>query len=215
MLTASDDLQGNRLRLAVDGPHIVMKLFSRFQSRYPQVELAVALGNTLFVRQELMERRADLAILPGIKGHQNIHAVPLWQHTAVLIVPKNHPWAGRESVTLEQIASEPMVRREDGSMTQKKIDDAFKQAGLKPRFVLEFGSREALCEAVGAGLGCGIVWDSEAQGSTRFHVIPIRAAQIHSTDYIACLKSELTRPVVRAFLDVAATVPGNLRRTGL
>jgi DNA-binding transcriptional LysR family regulator len=61
-----------------------------------------------------------------------------------------------------------MVRRESGSMTQKDTGEAFRRAGVRPRFALELGSREALCEAVGAGLGCGIIWDSEAQDSNRF-----------------------------------------------
>lgn len=67
LLLASDDLQGSSLRLAIDGPHIVMRLLGRFQGRYPGVELAVAMGNTQFVRRELLDRRADVAILPGCR----------------------------------------------------------------------------------------------------------------------------------------------------
>lgn len=204
LLLASDDLQGSSLRLAIDGPHIVMRLLGRFQGRYPGVELAVAMGNTQFVRRELLDRRADVAILPGVQGHPKIHAVPLWRHTAVLIVARNHPWASRRDVTLAELNGQPMIRREAGSMTQKTIDDALRRAAVKPRFTLELGSREAVCEAAGAGLGCGIIWDSEAQDSMRFATVPLRGAPIHSIDHVACLKSEMPRQVIQAFFRMAS-----------
>ncbi|MCY1205391.1 HTH-type transcriptional regulator ArgP [compost metagenome] len=211
LLVTSDDLQGNKLRLAVDGPHVVMRLLGRFQKRYPGVALSVAMGNTRFVHDELLERRADAAILPGIKGHPAIHARPLWRHTAVLIVPPGHALASAQRVSFSEIGLLDLVRRETGSMTQKKIDGAFRTAGIKPNYILELGSREALCEAVAAGLGCGIVWDSEAQGSSRWHTVAIRGDPIESIDHVACLKAEANRPVLQAFFNTADDLAGNMK----
>ncbi|WP_049796586.1 LysR family transcriptional regulator substrate-binding protein [Cupriavidus pinatubonensis] len=134
----------------------------------------------------------------------------LWKHTAVLIPSHSHPWAERDEVTLAELRDQPMVRRESGSMTQKAIDEALRRAGVRPRFTHELGSREALCEAVSAGLGCGIVWDSEAQASERFRTIRLQSEPIHSTDYLSCLKSELSRQVIQALYRVAGALPRQL-----
>ncbi|MGE0714919.1 MAG: LysR substrate-binding domain-containing protein [Alphaproteobacteria bacterium] len=207
-LAVSQALEKGHLRLAIDGPHIAMGLFARFIARYPGVGLSVALGNSRFVRQELLDRRADVAILPGVAGHPQIHAVPLWHHRAVLIVADGHPWARRAEVTLAELDGQPMVGREEGSMTQRVVDEALAAAGVTPRIVLQLGSREALCEAVAAGLGLGIVWELEAAGSARFRTVPL-AGGIRSTDYVACLKSEWMRKSIKAFFQVAAGLPGN------
>ncbi len=207
-LAASHELEQGELRLAVDGPHIVMGIFARFIARHPRVGVSVALGNSRFVRQELLDRRADIAILPGVEGHPQIHAVPLWHHRGVLIVARNHPWAGRRSVELAELDGQPMIGREEGSMTQRLVDEALAKAGAAPRMVLELGSREALCEAVGAGLGAGIVWALEADGAPRLATIPLAGSPLASTDYVACLKSEWMRKSVKAFFQVALALPG-------
>ncbi|MBN8958818.1 MAG: LysR family transcriptional regulator [Rhizobiales bacterium] len=64
-LDASQGAERGSLRIAVDGPHIVMGLFARFLERFPNVSLSVAAGNTSFVRQQLLDRAVDLAILPA------------------------------------------------------------------------------------------------------------------------------------------------------
>jgi hypothetical protein len=77
-------------------------------------------------------RRVDAAILPGIKGHLKVHAVPPWKHTAVVTAAHDHELAQRARLSLGALDGKPMVRREAGSMTQKKIDEAFRLAGVKP-----------------------------------------------------------------------------------
>ena len=208
-LSASEELKNVHLRVAVDGPHIAMGLFARFLAHHPGVSLSVATGNSRFVKQALLERRTDVAILPAIKRHPQIHAVPLWHHVGVLIVARNHPWANRKSVDLQDLDGQPMIAREDGSNTQKAAHDALTKIGAQPKVVLELGSREGVCEAVAAGLGTAIIWELEAYGSRRFTAIPIRGDAIRSTDYVACLKSERLRRSVKAFFAIADTLPGN------
>lgn len=208
-LSASEELKNVHLRLAVDGPHIAMGLFARFLARHPGVSLSVAAGNSRFAKQELLERRTDVAILPAIKRHPQVHAVPLWHHVGVLIVARNHPWASRKSVDLKELDGQPMIAREDGSNTQKAVDEALAKAGAAPRVVLQLGSREGVCEAVAAGLGTAIIWELEAYGSSRFAAVPIRGNVIRSTDYVACLKSERLRRSVKAFFAIAENLPGN------
>ncbi|QND54508.1 LysR family transcriptional regulator (plasmid) [Phyllobacterium sp. 628] len=193
-----------RLRLVVDGPHVVMRLLSQLRLQHPHIKLAVGTGNSAFVRQELLDRRADIAILPGIKGHLKVHAIPFWHHKAVLIASRGSPLSERASVEFTDLNDLPMLRREHGSMTQTRIDAAFKQAGISANSLVELGSREALIEAVSQGLGYGIVWDGEAQDTERLRAIPITGSNLQSTDFIACLKSERERTAIRSLFAIAA-----------
>lgn len=206
ILTESAELESGQLSLTADGPHIAMGVFARFLARYPNIELSVAMGNTRFVREQLTERRTDLAILPGIERHPQIHAMPLWKHTAVLIVGNDHPWADRDSVRLAELDDQPMISREEGSNTRRVADAAMAKAGIRPRRILELGSREAVCEAVGAGLGFSVIWELEAAASTRFRTLHLQDASITSSDYLACLKSERLRRSIKAFFTVAASL---------
>jgi aminoethylphosphonate catabolism LysR family transcriptional regulator len=208
-LATSSEIQRGELRLAVDGPHIVMGLFAQFLARHPQVRLSVSMGNTQVVRQRLLDRHVDVGILPRIADHPRVHAVPLWIHRGLLITAHDHRLADRKVVSLTELEGEAMIGREDGSTTQALVDAAFARHGVKARKVLELGSREALVEAVAVGLGCGIVWELEALASSRVRAIPIENDELTTTDYIACLKSERERAIVKAIFAEAARMPGD------
>jgi aminoethylphosphonate catabolism LysR family transcriptional regulator len=203
MLTASRALTGGRIRVAADGAHIVMGLFARFMELYPRVELSVTLGSSRFVRDELLERRVDIGILPNVGGEAAFEALPIWRHTPVLIVPHGHRWAKRKSASIHDLDGEPIVMRKEGSNTQKELDAALARANVKPRVVLELGAREGVLGAVAAGLGVGVIWHVEAKGDTRFATLDLADTRMRSIDYIACLNSERGRRVVRAMMDVA------------
>ncbi|MCA3247989.1 MAG: LysR family transcriptional regulator [Azospirillum sp.] len=203
MLTASRALTGGRIRVAADGAHIVMGLFARFMELYPRVELSVTLGSSRSVRDELLERRVDIGILPNVGGEAAFEALPIWRHTPVLIVPHGHRWAKRKSASIHDLDGEPIVMRKEGSNTQKELDAALARANVKPRVVLELGAREGVLGAVAAGLGVGVIWHVEAKGDTRFATLDLADTRMRSIDYIACLNSERGRRVVRAMMDVA------------
>ena len=54
-------------------------------------------------------------------------------------------------------------------------------------------------------IGIGMLWELEARSSARVHVLGIRGANICSTDYVACLKSERNRKLVKAFFAMATS----------
>jgi DNA-binding transcriptional LysR family regulator len=105
----------------------------------------------MHVRRQLEDRRVDMAILPAIEDDASPVGVPLWLHSAVLIVPLNHSWARRKSARLSELDGKPMIMREEGSHTQRVLEAALKQAGVKPRTVLKLSSREGVLGAVAVG----------------------------------------------------------------
>ena len=206
LLTASRELRRGHLRVAADGPHIVMGMFVRFLRRYPAVRLSVTLGSTAYVRRQLEERRVDVGILPTIENDPHFIGVPLWKHSAVLIVPLIHPWARRRSVGIAELDDKPMMMRESGSHTQHVFEVALKRVGVKPRTVLELGSREGVLGAVAAGLGMGVVWKVEAMNDPRFKMLEMPDSGMRSTDFVACLHGERNRRVVRAMMEIAEAI---------
>ena len=62
-----------------------------------------------------------------------------------------------DNVTLEHLAKEPLILREDGSGTRMMAEKFFKSHAIRPRVRLSLGSNEAIKEAVAGGLGCAIL----------------------------------------------------------
>ena len=77
--------------------------------------------------------------------------------------------------------------------------------------ILEIGSREAIREAVAAGLGIGIVARSEFGGDLRLKALEFEGPRMKSTEFVACLAGRRGTPLVKAFLEVAKETTGDGR----
>ena len=193
-----------QLKLAFDGPHITMPIVAKFRDSYPEINLTVTMGNTRTVRQQLLDQQVDLAVLPRMSDEPRVYARPIRRHEAVVIVGEKHSWRTRRRMTVQDLHGQPMIAREPGSNTQRCVDEGLNKLGIKPNIVLRLSSREAVKEAVSANLGFGIVWECEAKDMAHLHAIRLLKSEIESTDYLACLKTELRRWPIKAFFDVSS-----------
>lgn len=109
------------------------------------------------------------------------------QHAVVLMIPAHHPWASRSTVDLAELQGIPMVLREQGSATRRRFEEALSVAAVAPEIVLEIGSREAVREAVAAGLGLGVIQEPEFSNDPRIAKAAINDADITAGEYIICL----------------------------
>jgi DNA-binding transcriptional LysR family regulator len=103
---------------------------------------------------------------------------------------------------LTELAGQRLLLREPTSNTRQTFDAAIAKANIVPGEVLEIGSREAIKEAVAAGLGVGIIAQSELGDDLRLKPLPFEGQQITSTEFVACLQERKGSPLVKAFLAV-------------
>jgi DNA-binding transcriptional LysR family regulator len=128
---------------------------------------------------------------------------PVRQDRLVLFVPKSHAWAKRRSVKPAELAGERLILREPGSSTRRVFETAMIRAGIALEEVIEINSREAVREAVAAGLGIGVVSESEFGNDPRLVKITLAEADLGATEYVACLTERKDLRLIRAFLELA------------
>ena len=203
LLTAARELRGGHLKAGADGPYFVMGLLASFIARYPGVRVTVAMGNSQSVLRDLVEYRTDVAVVARIDDDRRFHAKPYSRQRVVIFVPRGHDWAKRRTIKLAELDGQPMVLREEGSSTRQIIEEALKRAKVSPRVVMEIGSREALHEAVAAGLGIGVVTESELGQDDRLATLKISDATLEAREYVVCLKERSAVRTVQAFFDLA------------
>ena len=202
LLSAAQSLAGGQLRVGADAPMNVIPLLAAFARRYPGIRLSLSFGNSGKVLQDLIERRSEVAILADPAPDPRIYALPFRRDRLVAFVERGHAWARRRSVGLEELTGQRLVLREPGSTTRAIFEQALAERGLSSGEVLEIGSREAVREAVAAGLGIGVVLENEFGRDPRLHALPIRGARLEAVEYAACLEERRPVRVVRAFFDL-------------
>ncbi len=193
-------LEGS-LTVGADAPYQIMPIIAGFKARYPAVSVALKFGNSKWLLQALGDGQVDVIIAPNLAKYNRLFRVALAPDHLRLFVNLSHRWNSRETIDIEELAAETVVMRESGSTTRAIFDKAIKRAGIKLERTIEIGSREAVRDAVAAGLGVSLIPDSERGEDHRFHFIDIRNAALSSTEYVACLESFRDREPVRSFLD--------------
>jgi DNA-binding transcriptional LysR family regulator len=148
-------------------------------------------------------RRCDIAFLPNIPaGDDKLFSIPLQPDRLVVFVSQEHVWAERRSVSLEELVSQRIVLREQGSRTRSIFEEAIHDAGLALDNVMEISGREGVREAVAAGFGVGIVAENELLADSRLRALPVSNAELVHAEYVVCLQEMRSLRVNDAFLEM-------------
>jgi len=211
ILATARELAGGRLRVGADSPFFVVPLLGAFKRLHPGIQISVSLGNSEALLEDLVARRADVAIVPGLEADPRWHSVALHGDRIVAVVPRGHRWARRRVLEPREVVEDVVILREQGSRTRAAFEAAIAGERLIPREVLEIGSREGVREAAAAGLGIGIIAEREVGSDPRLHAVPIRHEALAVVEHAACVAERRNVRVVAAFfelIDATRTVAG-------
>lgn len=203
LLSRARDLTAGHLRVAAGGPYYAVPLLAAFGARYPGVHISLSIGNSEEVLDALLHYRADVAVISDLEADPRLEAIPYAEHRLVVFVPRQHPWARTRGIRLRDLEGQPMVLREIGSMTRRLFEQAIAKAKVAPRVVMEIESREAVSEAVAAGLGIGVVAEAELGHDERLVAVPVTDVAMLTREYVVCLRERRRLRIVSAFLDQA------------
>ncbi|MEO8936084.1 MAG: LysR family transcriptional regulator [Burkholderiaceae bacterium] len=152
-------LERGLLRLAVvsTANYFLPELIASFNARHPGVRVSLQVANRAFVLSALADGNTDLAIIGQPPDNVDTVAQHFKDNPLVVIAAPRHALVGREQVTLQRLAEETLVVREPGSGTRAAAERHFAAHGMAIRAGCEFGTNEAIKQAVRAGLGLAVV----------------------------------------------------------
>jgi len=204
LLQDSGVLKSGHLRVGAVGPFHVTEMLARFNQRYPGMQVSVRVGNSQAALEALLDYRTDVAVLAQFTRDARFHSVPYSRHPIMIFVHRTHRFAARKSIRLTDLEGERMILREEGSTTRKALDDALAAAGVKPRIVMEIGSREAIREAVIKGMGIGAVSEIEYIPDPQIRMVRVSDARMYTHAHVVCLAERRSARLVKAFLEIVA-----------
>ena len=104
------------------------------------------------------EGQADFAICTeSLELFNDLILLPCYRWNRCVLVPKDHPLANGEELTLESLASYALVTYTYGFTGRSQLNDAFKSHGLAPNVVLTASDADVIKTYVRLGMGIGIV----------------------------------------------------------
>lgn len=145
----------------IPGEYLLPAVLGRFRKKYPHITVRLDIGDTVKIHQGVLDGLYELGIAGYRSTDSRLVHEPLWEDELVLAIPADHPWAGRDSVSLAEVEQEPLILREAGSGTQKSLQDYFRRTGVHNiesfRVSARLGTSTAVKEAVKAGVGAAFL----------------------------------------------------------
>jgi LysR family transcriptional regulator, low CO2-responsive transcriptional regulator len=203
LLKEAGELRSGLLLVGAVSPYQVTDILAEFSRRYPSMQVQVRFGNSEFVLRQLLDFGTDVGVLAQFAADPRLHSLPYGRDSIVALVARDHPFAGRRSIRIEQLAGQRMVVREQGSTARKVMDAALAKAGVAPVVVMELGSREAIREAVAKGIGIGTVAEVAYTPDSRLRMVRFSNVDVHTDTHVLCVDVRRSARVVSAFLDIA------------
>ena len=215
MLKDSADLRSGTLKLGAVSPFHVIEMIERFNARYPDIYLSMALGNSEAVLHDLSDYRSDIGVLARDTDDERYFVQHYASFPVMAFVRLDHRLAAIKSIELADLAKERLLMRERGSTTRRALEEAMTAIGTAPRVAMEIGSREAIREAVIRGLGIGIVSESEFVPDPQLHPLPIAGSPVVTHIYACCLRERRRSRIISAFFEALRQEKPARPRTGL
>src|SRR5687768_10105409 len=206
LLTGGRALTRGDLRVSADSAYHVMPIHAELKRLHAGLTFTLKIDNSAAVLDHLTEHGADIAVMAKMTSDPRIHSMKLREDRLIVFVPQGHAWARRRQIRISELAGRDIVVRERGSITREVFEERLAQASVVSGSLIEVQTREGVREAVAAGFGVGVVFDSEFGTEARFHAIEVSDSDLTVGEYVACLQERRRLPVVRAFLDVARDV---------
>jgi aminoethylphosphonate catabolism LysR family transcriptional regulator len=210
LLEDSGQLRSGHLRVGAVGPFHVTEMLAGFNRAFPGVQVSVRVGNSETVLATLLDYQTDVAVLAHFTDDPRFHFVPYRRHPIMVFVHRSHRFAARKSIRIAELEGEGLIVREEGSTTRKALEDALAQAGVKPRILMEIGSREAIREAVIKGVGIGAVSEIEYVPDPEIRMVRVSDAAMYTHAHVVCLEERREARLVKAFLGIV----DDLQRSG-
>jgi len=167
---------------------------AKFQAAHPDVALELRTLDAEAAVLALHERAIDLATLPGSALEPSMRSRRLARWRVVLAVRPDHPFASRRSVTITQLAQQPLLMLAPEFMVTPHVTNLATRTGLRLWVRLRDATPDAVLALARRGWGVGVIPDSVRLPADVVSVPLAKAGTSADFDYVIAWLAERTLP---------------------
>jgi aminoethylphosphonate catabolism LysR family transcriptional regulator len=215
-LENAGELRAGRLRILGSltvGAYYLPPVISRFQEKFPEIQVSLSVDNSQRVVERIAGLREDVGFLSGAIRDERLVVRPFLEDELVLLIHPGHAWSSRRTVSLHELGGQSLILREPGSATRALVEERLRREGIRVRVSMELGSNEAIKRAVEMGMGIsvlsGAIVRREAEAGL-VRVLRVREKGLTRQFQIIIHRERERSRLIAAFLEVAAAAARTL-----
>jgi LysR family cys regulon transcriptional activator len=195
--------------------YVLPSVIKVFRERYPKVQFNLLQGTSEQIAEMARTGRIDMAIATGSASlFDRFALLPCYRWHRNVIVPRGHPLAGEQQLTLEQLGQYPIVTYSFSFSGPSSLTEAFAAHNIRPNIALAARDADVIKTYVRLGVGVGIVAnmavdsieDADLSVLEAGHLFPSHVTWVgfdrsallrkYMYDFVGLLAPHLTRRVI-------------------
>jgi LysR family cys regulon transcriptional activator len=178
-----------------------------FMAKHPGVKLNIHQGNPSQVAEQVVSGEADIGIATeSISGYSELLCLPCYHWNRCVVVPHDHPLVKGGLLTLEKLASYPLITYDFAFTGGTLVSKTFSDAGLTPNVVLTAIDADVIKTYVSLGLGVGLLANMayDPERDTNLTRIDVSHLFPDSTTFLGVRKDAFLRGYMYSFIELIA-----------
>jgi len=136
--------------------YVLPALLKEFHEAHPKVRLSVRTGHSEEVLELVLRGQVEVGLTRQLR-HADIVSEPVYEDELVLVANRDHPFARRVVIRMEELASEELILFDRTSSYHDLTNALFRAAGVEPAGVMELDNIDAAKKMVQQGLGVALL----------------------------------------------------------
>jgi DNA-binding transcriptional LysR family regulator len=180
-------------------------MISTFREKHPGIKIQLNEGSSLEMIHSLLDFKNEIAVIAKAEDHPEVTFIPFSQEEIVLILAPDHPFIRHNSISVQELAKEPIIMKEAGSGTRKRINELFSSSMLTPNILMETGNTEFIKQLVQRGEGVSFIVREAVKSELKEKKLATTRIEGHHLELdvsVAYLKKQHLSPPAKAFLSI-------------
>jgi DNA-binding transcriptional LysR family regulator len=184
----------------------LLPLLPLFRARHPHIKIEVKRSLASRISSEILARETEIGIVSFKPNDAAITSVAVLTDDLALIVPTDHPLAGKKIVSVRELGAESFVAHNVPSPYRERVVRTFEKYRTPLNISLEMPTLEAIKRFVEGGMGVALVPRLAAQAEIdrgQIAALAVREMKLERKLYLVYRKGATLSHAARAFLRVA------------
>jgi DNA-binding transcriptional LysR family regulator len=195
----------------IPGGYILPQIIGLFMKKYPEVTVSLEIGDTENIITGILQGKIEIGLVGARDTDKNLIQEAVIEDSMRLIVPQDHKWTNRESITPDMLEGEPFIAREHGSGTLKSLVSCLQKSGRDIsllKIAATMGNTAAVRQGIKSGMGISIlspraVEDDLKNGALK--ALTIDGIDLTRNFYLTRHKSRTLSPLCTEFVEFFKT----------
>lgn len=178
-----------------------------FTNDYPGVKLFLKQGYPKVITEMVVDGDADIVIATeSVAENKNLVSLPCYEWSHCAIVLPGHPLLEKDEVTLQDIASFPIITYDFAFAGRTLVSETFETENLSPNIVFTALDSDVIKTYVELGIGIGLVarMAYDEQKDTGLRMIDLGHLIRPSTTWVGLRRNSFLRAYVYEFIQLFA-----------